>query len=329
MKKNTLVLIAVLVVGVVLLMFAGYHLKEAKSFPNGPISYIVPFNPGGSSDMIARAVANRAQEFFETGITVINKPGGSTSIGLTEIITAKNDGYTIGTFNNGGVQLPLTSKTPYVYNEVMTPIAQIAAVPYVVVVNANSPWKSLNDLANDIKAKPNRYISGAAAAGGGTHWEMEKFALDLGSDIKSIVFDGGAPAIAALLGNNCDVSVQAPTEVKPHIQAGSLRCLAVLGTERMKDPVFKEIPTAIEQGYQITSLLWQGVAGPADLDEKALSFLEKAYQKAVADPEVVKALENLGFEAAYLGASDFKKKWDSEARYYKEVFASLGSRLKN
>lgn len=302
--------------------------KETLNFPKNNINFIVPFNPGGSSDMIARALANTSQKYFSTTLSVINKPGGSTSIGLTEIITSKPDGYTIGTFNNGGVQLPLTSKTPYVYNEVMTPIAQVAAVPYVLVVNADAPWKTLDDLAKDIQVNPNKYTSGAAAAGGGTHFEMEKLALDVKSDIKSVIFNGGAPAIAALLGKNVDVSVQAPTEIKPHLQAGTLRVLAVFGDERMKDPLFKDIPTAKEQGYNILSPLWQGVGGPAKMDSQVVQFLEKAYAETLKDAEVIKAIENLGFEVKYLNSVDFKKKWTEEAAYFKEVFSSLGDRLK-
>jgi tripartite-type tricarboxylate transporter receptor subunit TctC len=124
------------------------------------------------------------------------------------------------------------------------------------------------------------------------------------------------------------VSVQAPTEVKEHIKAGTLRAIAVFGNERMKDPVFANVPTAKEQGYDIISPLWQGIGGPLNMDPSVVSYLEKGFQDSLKDPSVVKAIEDLGFEVSFMNSADFKAKWMREYEYYKKAFAELGDRLK-
>ncbi len=301
--------------------------KKVGSFPQKPINFVVPFNPGGSSDLLARVIANEGAKYFDQPLVIINKPGGSCAIGLTEIITSKADGYTIGTANNGVSQLPVSMKTPYVYYEEMTPIAQWGEVPYVCVVRSDSPYHSLKDLANAIAAAPNKLISGAAAASSATHWEMEMLALMVKSDIKTIIFDGGSPAIAALLGKHIDVTVQAPTECIPHIESGALRCIAVFGTQRMSNKLFKDVPTAREQGYDIVSELWQGCGGPKNMDPKALAYLESAMEKALQDPKVRAGIEALGFEVKFLNSEAYKQKWIDTANSFRHAIETLRDRL--
>ncbi|WP_368234642.1 tripartite tricarboxylate transporter substrate binding protein [Anaerotruncus rubiinfantis] len=300
---------------------------STDAYPKKAINFIVPFNPGGSSDMLARAIANEGAQYFSQPLTIINKPGGSCAIGFSEVITAKPDGYTIGIANNGVSQLPISMETPYVYYEEMTPICEWGEVPYVCVVNAKSPYQTLDDLAQAIKAEPDKIVSGAAAAASATHWEMEMLGLLVDSDVKTIIFEGGSPAIAALLGGNIDVTVQAPTECIPHIESGDLRCIAVFGTARMQNELFKEVPTAREQGYDIVSELWQGCGGPKDMDPEALSYLEKAMEQALADPKVKKSIESLGFEVKYRDSEGYRQKWEETAEIFRNVFDKLGDRL--
>lgn len=301
---------------------------KSSGYPQKDVEYVVPFAPGGSSDLIARAVAKVSKKYLKVNTTVLNLPGGSTSIGLSKVINSAADGYTIGTFNNSGVQSPLTIDTPYVYYDVMTPIAQVAESPYVLVVKADAPWADLKAFAADIKARPNKLTTGAASAGGGTHFPLEALALGLGSDIRTVIFDGGSPAITALLGGNVDASVQAPADVKSLVEAGTLKAIATFGHKRMSDPVFADVPTAAEQGFEVYSMLWQGVAGPAKMDPAAVAVLDEYIKKATQDESVVKAVSGAGLGIAYLDSAQFGEKWASEAVYYKKLFASLGDRLK-
>jgi tripartite-type tricarboxylate transporter receptor subunit TctC len=303
--------------------------SERGWIPTKSIEYIVPFSPGGSSDAMARIFETVGKQYFARPIVILNKPGGSMAIGLTELINSKPDGYTIATAVNGVAELPVVGDVPYQYHEVLTPIAQLGVVPYVCLVNANSPYQNLKDLADAIKTKPNGLVSGPSGAkGGATHWEMEKLAFMAGSDIKSILItDGGAAAVAQLLGNNIDVTVQAPTEAIQHIQAGTLRCIAVFGETRMKNPVFIDIPTAKEQGFDIVSELWSGIAGPPKMDSAALKYFEDAFANALKDPEVTKAIERLGFEVSYLNSANYGKKWKKVYDTFGDVVKSLGDRL--
>ena len=197
----------------------------------------------------------------------------------------------------------------------------------VVIVNANSPYNTLGEMMDAIKANPNGLISGACGAGSQTHIEMEMLAYMVDSDIKSIAFDGGSAAIAALLGNNIDVTVQTPADCKQYLESGDLKCLAVLSSERLKGEIFKDIPTAIEQGYDLVSECYQGCGAAKGQDPEVIAYYEKCFQEALADSEVQAAIENMGFEVLYEDHATYQARWESTAESFATILETLGDRL--
>ncbi len=323
MKKFLAILVALTLT---LTLLASVSLAEGWT-PTKSVDFIVPFNPGGSSDLLARIFANQGAKYFDSDFVVLNVPGGSCAIGWTELITRKPDGYSIGICNNGIPILPQTMETPFIYKDELQALTMWGIAPYVVVVNANSGYETLEDLMQAIKANPNGLVSGACAVGSNTHYEMEMLAQMVGSDIKSVVFDGGAPAIAALLGNNIDVTVQAPSDAAQYIESGDLRCLAVLTTERMSNPTYANVPTAIEQGYDLVSECYQGVGVPKGTPDDVIAYYEKCFSEALQDPEVIAAINNLGFEVKFEDHETYQARWETAAENFKTIIETLGDRL--
>lgn len=295
--------------------------------PTKTVDFIVPFNAGGSSDMFARIFANQGAKYFATDFVVLNEGGGSCSIGLTDLITRKPDGYSIGICNNGVPTLPVSMETPFIYKDEIDALCMWGIAPYVVIVNANSPYNTLGEMMDAIKANPNGLISGACGAGSQTHIEMEMLAYMVDSDIKSIAFDGGSAAIADLLGNNIDVTVQTPADCKQYLESGDLKCLAVLSSERLKGEIFKDIPTAIEQGYDLVSECYQGCGAAKGQDPEVIAYYEKCFQEALADSEVQAAIENMGFEVLYEDHATYQARWESTAESFATILETLGDRL--
>lgn len=295
--------------------------------PSKSVDFIVPFNAGGSSDLLARIFANQGSKYFDNDFVVLNEGGGSCSIGLSDLIGRKPDGLSIGICNNGVPVLPMSTETPYIYKEELTALCMWGIAPYVVVVNADSEYQSLNDLMDAIKANPNGLVSGACAAGSNTHIEMEMLAYMVGSDIKSVIYDGGSAAIAALLGKNIDVTVQTPSDAAQYIQSGDLRCLAILSDKRMSSETFADVPTAIEQGYDLISECYQGCGTAKGVSDEVIAYYEKCFSEALQDPEVIKAINNLGFEVIYEDHETYQARWDTTAENFSTIVETLGDRL--
>ncbi len=295
--------------------------------PTKSVDFIVRFNAGGSSDLLARIFTNQGADYFENNFVVLNEGGGSCSIGLTDLISRPADGYAIGICNNGVPTLPLAIETPYVYKDELTALCMWGIAPYVVVVNASSEYYTLEDLMTAIKENPNGLVSGACSAGSNTHYEMEMLAMMVNSDIKSVIYDGGSSAIAALLGNNIDVTVQAPSDAAQYIESGDLRCVAVLSTQRMSNPIYADVPTAQEQGYDLVSECFQGCGTSKGVSAEIIAYYENCFKAALEDPDVIEAINNLGFDVIFEDSSTYQARWESTASNYEAIITALGDRL--
>lgn len=294
--------------------------------PDDEVTFIVPYKAGGGSDLLARIWTNQGAKYFSTAFAVKNVEGGSQSIGLTELIQSKPDGLTIGVANASVCTNPLTSETPYVYTDELTALCKIAIQPYVVYVRADSEITSLKDLE---KAVTSREVTQASnRTGGATHWELEYFAYNAGSDITSVIYSGGADAIAALMGGHVDVTVQSPADGKEYIRSGDLRAIAVLSDTRITSEVFKDVPTSTEQGYEwLQNSSFAGYAAPKDLPQEMISYYETAFYNALQDKAVVEAIENLGFTVDYEDSATFTETWTKTIDQYKTVLEEIYDRL--
>lgn len=298
--------------------------KTDPKFPDKPVTLIVPLGAGGSTDLLARAIANVAPKYLGQPIVIVNKPGGSTNVGMAELVKSKPDGYTIGAINNGVVVQPLLGNTKINYADELVSLGQAAIAPQVLAVSADSPWTTLEEFVQYAKENPGKIKYGNVGTGTSTHIALEQFANAAGIKMSAISFEGGSQAITALLGGHIQVTSQSPVDFKEQIKAGKLRALAVAGNTRLDDPVFKDVPTFKEKGYNFSQILWQGFAAPKGLPDDVRQKLVKAFEQMLNDPEVKKATNELGLTFEFADADTFKNTWITSQADYKKILTETG-----
>ena len=298
--------------------------SRAQSYPTHPIRFIVPFSPGGSSDIVARLLAKESDKVLGQSMVVDNKPGAGAMIGLNELVQSKPDGYTIGITNSGMVTQPLYGIARYNYATDLQAIAQVGEVPFCLVVAGDSPWKTLEDFIAYARAHPDKTNYGITGIGNTSHIGPEQLKLLAKFPMEFVNFDGGAKLISSLLGGFIQAGGINPVDVKEHVKAGRIRVLVVFGEKRLSDPLYKDVPTAKEKGYNVVVTLWQGIGAPKGLPEPVRARLEEAFSRIVNSPEMKEAIRNAGLEPVYLGGAAFQKKWADEQAHYKQVVTETG-----
>jgi tripartite-type tricarboxylate transporter receptor subunit TctC len=296
----------------------------AQGYPERPIKVIVPFAPGGSTDLIGRIVAKVAEQKLGKPLVIENKPGAGTMIGLNELAGARPDGYTIGMVTSTLVLQPLYGNTRYDYPNALQAVAQVAVTPPILATGAQSEWKTLKDLLAFAKANPKKVKYGITGIGNSSHIGPAQLARAAGVEIEPVTFDGGGPLMTALLGGHVSAAAGSPVDYKSQIEAGKLRALVSFGPERSTDPLLKDVPTAKELGYDAEIVSWTGVAGPKGLNPDIVRKLSDAFVAAMADPEVKAQIEKLGSDPVALDAAGFAQRWSSETAKLKQVVAETG-----
>ncbi|MBS7700400.1 MULTISPECIES: tripartite tricarboxylate transporter substrate binding protein [unclassified Chelatococcus] len=296
----------------------------AQSYPQRPIRLIVPFPAGGATDLMGRVLAKAVETRLGRPLIVENKPGAGTMTGLNELAGARPDGYTIGMVTSTMVLQPLYGGSRHDYPTTLQPIAQITVTPPVLVTGAETPWKTAKDLIEDAKAHPKKIKYGITGFGNSSHIGPTLLARAAGIEIEPVSFDGGGVLLTALLGGHIAVSAGSTVDYKSHIEAGKLRALLSFGPERSKDPLYKDVPTAKELGYDAEIVSWTGVAAPKGLPSDIANTLGDAFKDAMADGEVRDALHKLGSEPIHLDAAGFGARWASETAKLRVVLTETG-----
>ena len=235
---------------------------------------------------------------------VVNKPGGGSAVAVALLKTEKPDGYTIGILPSGAVLSQHMRKVPYDSAQDFTPIMQYAVYLYGLVVQSDSPWKSFKEFIDYAKANPGKIRYATAGAGTPQHLVMERLALLEKIKWTHIPFEGGGPAVAALLGGHVE-AISQTTEWKKHVESGRLRLLTVYGEKRMID--FPNAPTLLELGYKITAPSLISIIGPKGLPPQVVDTLHGAFKKAMDDPDFIKVSNEVDLPLLYRGPQDLDK----------------------
>jgi len=275
-----------------------------EKYPARPINFLIGYPAGGTTDICARPLATAAGKILGQPIVIVNKPGGASAVAVATLKTEKPDGYTIGILPSGAVLSQHMRKVPYDSARDFTPIMQYAVYLYGLVVQTESPWKTFKDFIDYAKANPGKIRYSTAGPGTPQHLVMERLALKEKIKWTHIPFEGGGPAIAALLGGHVEASSQT-TEWKKQVEAGRLRLLAVYGEKRMSD--FPNVPTLLELGYDITAPSLICIVGPKGLSPQAVETLHAAFKKAMEDPDFIKIGHQVDQPALYRGPRDLGK----------------------
>lgn len=269
----------------------------AFAWPDKPVTIIVPFPPGGSTDTLARAIAPGLQAQLGQNFVVDNKPGATGTIGAGLVKRAPADGYTLFVSSLGPFVIAphLYKSVPYDPNQDFDLLTVAVQAPNVLVVPASSPHKSVGDVITALEAQPDRMTFASSGAGSSDHLTAELFWQQTGTKGVHVPYKGGAPAVADLLGGQVDASFQNINAIIQHVRAGKLRALAITSTRR--SPLLPDVPTLDESGVKGADVYsWQAVAAPKGLPADVKKKLHDALVGSLNDASVKEKFVNVGFE---------------------------------
>jgi tripartite-type tricarboxylate transporter receptor subunit TctC len=288
-------------------------------FPSKPIQMIVPFTPGGASDLTIRALSKAAEPALGQPVVVVNKPAGGGAVAMQEVAKAEPDGYTL--VNSTAILAaiaPHMRQLPFDPLKDFAPVMLYGAFNTFVAVRSDSPYKKLDDLLDYARKNPRVVTVGISVIGASSHLGMARLANDAKAQVTFVPFGGGAPAITALVGRHITSAVTSG-EVLPQVQAGEVRLLATLMAERIKE--LPDVPTVRELGFPWAMNSWLGVAGPPGLPEPVVKKLEAAFLGAMNDDTFKKVMLDLAMGTLRGDAAAARKALDDD-------FASFGGLIK-
>ncbi|MGV3654434.1 MAG: Bug family tripartite tricarboxylate transporter substrate binding protein [Noviherbaspirillum sp.] len=307
--------IATLLAGLVLCAGA-----QAAGYPEKPITAIVPFPPGGSTDSIARAIAPKMQQTLGQPVVVENRAGATGAIGAGMLKAAPADGYTFMVASIGvySVNPVLQKKLAYDPSKDFDLLTVAVRAPNVLVANPGVPANTVAELIDYLKKNPGKVTFASSGAGSSDHLTAALFWQKSGTSGIHVPYKGGAPAMADLLGGHADVSFQNLNVVVSHVKAGKLKALAITGDKRA--PMLPQVPTLAEAGVQgVDVYSWQGVAAPKGLPQDVKAKLHGAITGALHDPEISKRLTDQGFEIVANSPEEFTKFQAQELARWRNV----------
>ena len=317
-------------VGVGLLLSAGAlpPSSVAQSYPTKPIRLIVPFPPGGATDILGRAVSADLTRQLGQGVPVENRPGAGGNLGADVVAKSPPDGYTLvmATVGTHAINMSLYSKMPYDTVRDFAPVSLVAAVPNILVVNPTLPVKSVKELIDLARSKPGEINFASSGNGTSIHLSGELFKTLAGVQMVHIPFNGSGPAIAAMLGNQTQVMFDNMPSALPQVKAGKLRALAV--TTEKRSPATPELPTIAEAGlagYDASS--WFGVLAPAGTAREIVSKLSQTIAAGLQSPETRERLASQGAEAIGSTPEQFAAHIQTEIAKWAKVVKASGAKL--
>jgi len=311
-----------------LLLAAVSTVAQAQAWPTKPIKYIVPFAAGGTTDILARTIADKLSVALGQPVVVENKPGAGGGVGAAETAKAAPDGYTImgGTISTHAINATLYSKLPYDPVKDFIPITMIARVPNMLVINNDIPAKNVKELIALMKANPGKWNFASAGNGTSQHLSGELFKGMAGVEMQHIPYKGSPPALADVMGGQVSMTFDNITTAWVLAKGGKLRALAV--TTAKRSPVAPDVPTLAEAGlagYEIGS--WQGVFAPAGTPPDVVKRLNSEIVKIINTPEVQAKLLDLGAEPVANSSEDFSAFVKAEVVKWGDVVKKSGAKV--
>jgi tripartite-type tricarboxylate transporter receptor subunit TctC len=294
MKTSSFKRTALSVLGMVFLGTVLVAPSWAQPYPSRPIRLILPFPPGGSTDILGRIVAQHLSERIGQPVVSDNRPGLGGYLGMEIASQAPNDGHTIVIasliYASGPLTYPKMKLNPV---RDLTPIGQISEAPNFVVVNPGVPAKSLKGLVDYVRANPKKLNFASSGVGSTLHLSASMLNSATKMDLVHVAYKGGGgPAMTAVVAGEVQMIVLGPASI-PHFRAGRARALAVLSAQRVS--VASDVPTAKEQGFDVVVTSWHGLLAPAGTPRARISRLNKEWVQIASSPEVKERLEKLGF----------------------------------
>jgi len=318
-------MLRVLAASIIALSVPALHAQEA--YPSKPVSMIAPFPPGGVADIVGRPLAASMEKTLKQPVLVVNRPGAGGAVGTTSAAKAAPDGYTIlmslSSISIFPVSDPMNGRPlPYQLSD-FAPIALVTADPTILVVSADGPYKTIQEFIAAAKAYPNQMNYSSSGTYGTLHVAMEMFASAAGIRMFHVPYQGGGPAVTALLGGQVHALASGPAAVVGQIKGGKMRALAGWGDKRL--PAMPELPTFKELGLKdVEFYIWSGVFVPAATPAPVQARLREAVRAAVADPQFTGAMTKAETPIQYLDAPQFRDFLAKDAARLKVAVEKIG-----
>lgn len=291
------------------------------AFPSRPITMIVAFPPGGVADITARPTAYAMEKVLNQRVIVENKPGAAGATGNAYVANAKPDGYTLLMALSSISVIPeaerLQGKKPPYELAQFAPIALISADPVVLVVREESPWKNLKDFVQDAKSRPGKISYSSSGIFGALHMPYTLLEHATGITLWHVPYNGGGPAVQALLGGQVDSTVGGPAAMIGQIKGKKFRPLASFGNKRLAS--LPDVPTLKELGIDAEYFIWAGLLAPAATPPAVQQKLRDAVRQAVQEPALRDAMAKVATPINYLDGPEFQKFWDADAKKLTEA----------
>jgi tripartite-type tricarboxylate transporter receptor subunit TctC len=298
----------------------------AQDYPTRAVTFINPFPPGGAADVVGRPLAAVLEPIVKQPCVIDTKAGAAGAVGAQFAANAKPDGYTLLlhiTSISGFAEVDkLFGRQPKFTRADFIPIARYVADPCVIVVNDQVPYRTLKELIDDAKKRPDALIFSSSGLYGALHLPTALFMKAADIKLRHLPTNGGGPALTAVLGNNAQMLVSSIAAANAQLKAGKLRALASFGAQR--SPSLPDVPTMKELGYDVEYYLWVGLFAPKGTPDAIVNFWREASKKAVADDAFKKAIANLGQDVAFMDQPEFRAFWDADAKRVEDAVRAIG-----
>jgi len=313
---------------VMLTMTASITQSLAQTYPTGPVRVLVPFGAGGATDVVARVFADRLQQRMGQSFTVENRGGAAGQIAAAAFARAPADGYTLMFTTAAPITVAplMNDKVQYDPRKDFVPVAVVAVQPVWVVVNANSPFKTLADVVKQAKDNPGKLTYGTSGVGTELHLAAEAVARSAAIQMVHVPFRGGGEVITALLGSQVDFAVLSTASIAGAVKQGTLRVLAVSSPKRMTD--FPDVLTFAELGHPgATMVPWWGLMAPSGTPQAIVARLTQELEAASKDEAVRERLKATFVQIEFAGPQEFSRRLDAEIALYREIIRAAKIKL--
>ncbi len=299
----------------------------AQQFPTRPIRIVIPFAPGGATDVVFRMMGPRLSEQFGQPVLIDNRPGGSAVIGMEQVARAAPDGYTLGVANlTFGLNPSLMPKLPYNTERDFAPVSLTAIVPLVLTVHPSLPVRSVKELIAFARKRPDTLNYSSSGIASATHMAAALFAHRAGIRMVHVPFTGGGPALSSALGGHVEVYVGSVPALVPHLKAGKLVALGI--TTASRDPALPDVPTIAESGLPgFEAREWQGIVAPAATPAAVLARLQQGFARTMRDPELKEKLAAAGATPVGSTSEEFAQFLRGEFAVWPAVVKGAGIRV--
>jgi tripartite-type tricarboxylate transporter receptor subunit TctC len=308
---------------------AALNLKPSfaqDAYPSRAITVINPFPPGGASEVVTRPLTVVLEPIVKHPVVLETKSGAAGAVGAQFAANAKPDGYTLLshiTSISGFAEVDkLFGRAPKFTRDNFIPIARFVADPCVIIVNDQTPYKTLKEFSDDAKKRPDELIFSSSGLYGALHIPMALYMKAAGLKLRHLPTQGGGPALTALLGNNSQALCSSISACLAQVKAGKVRALASFGGKRSK--ALPDVPTMKELGYDLEYYLWVGMFAPKGTPDNAIAYLRQAMRQAADTAQFKTALTNLGQELEYMDQPEFQAFWDADAKRIEAAVQQIG-----